>query len=95
MAYNLAFVSRIADPERADPDTLALWTVVETRWPDLAEWVRRQLPDGSLHPTGDADHPSQLLLDSEVRRVVTSPHGGPLDRERLLRCLGHPVGPSG
>jgi KAP family P-loop domain len=91
MAYNLGFAARLSELEPVDSRTLALWTVVATRWPALADWIREQLPDGSLLPTADAAHPSQLLRSDEVKRVVTSTLGGPLDRERLLRCAGGTV----
>jgi hypothetical protein len=89
MAYNLAYAARLAELEPIDSQTLALWVVVTTRWPALADWVRDQLPDGPLQPTGEPAHPSRLLGDPEVQRVVKSTLGGPLDLDKLLRCAGY------
>jgi hypothetical protein len=88
MTYNFLVASRVAEGSDADGASLALWAVLATRWPALADWVHDQLPDGSLHPTPDSAHPSHLLKDEEVQRVVRSTLGGPLDRQRLLRCVG-------
>jgi hypothetical protein len=89
MAYNVAFAARLAELEPPEPKTLALWTVVSTRWPALAEWVRGELPDGDLAVVDTPGHPSLLLRDPEVRAVVGSDKGGPLDRDRVLRCCGY------
>lgn len=89
MAYNVAFAARLTELEPLEPKTLALWTVVATRWPALAEWIRGELPDGDLAPVDEPGHPSGLLLDPQVRTVVGSDRGGPLDRARVLRCCGY------
>jgi peptidoglycan hydrolase-like protein with peptidoglycan-binding domain len=88
MAYNLAYATRLCELADFEPDTLALWTVLATRWPALADWVRDQLPDGPFGPDGGPDHPSQLFLDPEVQRVIDSDKGGRLTVERVKRCNG-------
>lgn len=90
MAYNVAFAARLCELDPPEPKTLALWTVVTTRWPALAEWVRGELPDGDLALVDAPGHPSGLLRDPEVRVVVRSDKGGPLDLERVMRCCGYP-----
>jgi KAP family P-loop domain len=91
MAYGIAFASRLADPHPIPAETLALWTLITIRWPALAEWIRSRLPDGSLEPIDLEHHPSLLLSDPQVKRALLSDRGGPLDRDALLRCCGHPV----
>ncbi|GIG21059.1 hypothetical protein Cch01nite_17830 [Cellulomonas chitinilytica] len=91
MAYNVGFAARLTELEPLDPRTLALWTVVATRWPALAEWVRDELPHGDLRPVDVPGHPSLLLREPQVQDVVTSALGGPLDRDAVLRCCGHLV----
>ncbi|NUU19785.1 hypothetical protein HP550_21285 [Cellulomonas humilata] len=93
MAYNVAFAARLTELEPLEPKTLALWTVVTTRWPAPAEWIRGELPDGDLSPVDEPGHPSGLLLDPQVRLVVGSDRGGPLDRARVLRCCGYVTEP--
>lgn len=88
MAYNLAFAARVCELEPVDPRTLALWTVVATRWPTLAEWVRGRLPDLDISPDGAPDHVSHLLDDPHVQAVLNSTRGGPLDRAKVMRCCG-------
>jgi hypothetical protein len=91
MAYNIAFASRLLDPESIPAETLALWTLIAVRWPALAEWIRGELPDGSLEPIDLEHHPSKLLVAPQVQRVIASKNGGPLDRDMFLRCCGYPV----
>jgi hypothetical protein len=91
MAYSIAFASHLVDPDPIPAQTLALWTLIAIRWPALAEWIRDELPDGSLEPVDLDHHPSRLLADPRVQRVIASEKGGPLDRDMLLRCCGYPV----
>ncbi|GEL94869.1 P-loop NTPase fold protein [Cellulomonas composti] len=94
MSYNVAFAARITEPEPIEPATLALWTVLSTRWPALAEWIRDALPlGGEVRASDESGHPSRLLLEPPVRAVMDSPLGGPLDRVRMLRCCGYPPDP--
>jgi hypothetical protein len=91
MAYNIAFASRLLEPESISAETLALWTLIVVRWPALAEWIREELPDGSLEPIDVEHHPSKLLATPQVQHVMASKNGGPLDRDMFLRCCGYPV----
>jgi hypothetical protein len=93
MAYSVNCAARLAEGGQFESQTLALWTLLTIRWPALADWVREQLPDQSLKPVNQEGHPSRLLLDAEVNRVIESPKGGPLDREKVLRCCGYQVRP--
>ncbi len=89
MTYNIAYATRLSELAPFDSETLALWTVLAVRWPALADWLREQLPDGPFAPIGGADHPSQLLLDSDVQKVLSSTKGGPIDITKLRRCCGY------
>jgi hypothetical protein len=89
MAYSVNFASRLAEGGDFDSQTLALWTLLAIRWPALADWVREQLPESSLEPVDQDGHPSQLLFDPDVNRVIQCGNGGPLDRNKVLRCCGY------
>lgn len=91
MTYNMAFAARVLeDGPPLDPDTMALWTVLSIRWPELTDWIRSQgaYLDLKFRACGAPAHPSKLLDAPEVERVMRSPKGGPLDEARVLRCCG-------
>ena len=93
MAYNLAYAARLSELTPFSTDTLALWTVVNIRWPDLAEWIRTRIAEGTIEPSDDElrdiAHPCHLLQRSEVLAVFGSKRGGPLNAATLVRYCGH------
>jgi hypothetical protein len=91
MAYSVNYAARLSEGADFESQTLALWTLLSIRWPTLADWVLERLPDKSLEPVTEEGHPSQLLHDPEVNRVIRSDQGGPLDRDKVLRCCGYRV----
>ncbi|MCO5995311.1 P-loop NTPase fold protein [Actinoallomurus rhizosphaericola] len=80
------------NPVRTEP--LALWTIVETRWPGLADHLRRRPTDVGLlggHLDDLADVPAELrdlFRDPAVNKVLTFRHGGPLTAELIQACCG-------
>ena len=69
-------------------DSLALWTILQTRWPLLADTL-------AAHPKwldGKApkipDPVRELLEDPDVQAVLTCTDGGPLTEELITACRG-------
>ena len=93
MAYNLSYAARLSELAPFSTETLALWTVVTIRWPELANWMRLRIADGTLEPRqeerDDRSHPCHLLDRPEVLRVLDAvDRGGPLNEETLPRYCG-------
>jgi hypothetical protein len=93
-AYGIARVVLTLESTLVSSDTLALWTILRSRWPMLAEQLAREpelvasiaSPDGQ--PT-DLGFGLQRPRDAaEVRRVITFPRGGPLTPELVRACAG-------
>jgi hypothetical protein len=80
------------NPVRSEP--LALWTILETRWPSLADYLRANPEAIELlgKPSADlAVVPADLQMlfgDPAVRRLAEFEHGGPLTPELLRACCG-------
>lgn len=77
-----------------DPDTLALWSLISVRWPNIAQHLGSH-PDavrGISDPLWCTDHFPEPLrataASSELRAVVTSAEGGPLTPELIRKCSG-------
>ncbi len=78
---------------RPDVDALARWTIVELRWPEVAE--RLEAEPGLLdrwHRDGvDPDDPHHDLVRSrEFTRVVLDGNEPALSSDDVRRCLGIP-----
>jgi hypothetical protein len=71
-----------------DLSTLALWTVVETRWPYLADHLRMHPEHVDPQVTGVPDTVAELLATEEVSAVVTTSGWGPLTADQVRRCTG-------
>jgi KAP family P-loop domain len=70
---------------------LALWSVVEVRWPYLADHLRAH-PEAVDSGNGAAPPVvAALLRNAEVRRVLDDEENGPLDRARIRECAGVPA----
>jgi hypothetical protein len=73
-------------------EALALWTVVEIRWPALADHLRRS-PESVLTwrtPTTYPAELSDLLRDEDVVQVLEDAGWGQLSPERIRECAGAP-----
>jgi hypothetical protein len=69
---------------------LALWTVIEIRWPLLADQLRKH-PE-AVSPAEDIDRVSEdirsLLEDGEVGQVLRDSESGPLTADLVRQCSG-------
>jgi hypothetical protein len=91
--YSIVEAVRLLEGCSVGGDSLALWTIIETRWPALADYLREK-PDDVAY-IGDASDisssPSEiagLFKDPDVRQVVQFEHGGPLTSEVIRTCCG-------
>jgi len=90
---------RTLEAEVIDFDTLALWSIIRVRWPEMADYLQQQ-PAAITHITESptaADIPERLKATAclpELRRVVQYTQGGPLTAELVRRCSGSAVGTS-
>jgi hypothetical protein len=91
--YSMLQTVTILEGYFVDPDTLALWTIIETRWPGLADALRKE-PDLIL-PTDPVPERSvtdkaflDLLGSRDVQEVINFRHGGPLTAEGVRKCCG-------
>lgn len=85
---------RIMEGNLVQREPLALWTVLETRWPSLADHLRTA-PDAIELLGKSADElqavPSELrplFTDPALRRLANFDHGGPLTPAVISACCG-------
>jgi hypothetical protein len=89
-AFGLARVVLTLEDVLVPFDVLALWTILATRWPMLADRLREHPEEIELvgKEAGDAPEDVRALLASrEVAEVVRFPDGGPLTRELIEECV--------
>ncbi len=100
--YSILRAVRIIEGIPVGVDPLALWAIIETRWPGLADCLRahpdvitlvdrpdkppRQLTEDALRRV-PADL-RDLLTDLEVRRLKFFSYGGELTPELIAECCG-------
>ena len=96
MEYFMLRAVRTAEGSVAERGPLALWTIVLTRWPLLAEFLRNSPPSVQLFESSPQQIPSfvpadliDLFLDPppELRNVMNHPDG-PLDAKRIRDASG-------
>ena len=91
-AFALTRTVRTIEGQAIPTGTLALWTILQIRWPQLADAL-------TLHPDwvdadADADAESipaqvrDLLADPSVQAVLRFPDGGPLTSALIHACRG-------
>ena len=75
-------------------EALARWTIIELRWPLLADYLSRnwpQIADARKTPHSFPEPILELLTSAEVRRVIGRPgQKGRLTRAKLAPILGEP-----
>ena len=89
-AFGLARVVLTLEDVLVPFDVLALWTILSTRWPMLADRLREHPEEIELAGTDAADLPDAvrvLLRSPEVVDVVRFEQGGPLTRELVEQCV--------
>jgi KAP family P-loop domain len=96
MEYFMLRAVRTAEGSVVKRGPLALWTIVLTRWPLLAEFLRNSPPSVQLFGSSPTQIPSSvpadlidLFLDppQDLRNVMNHPHG-PLDAKRIREASG-------
>jgi hypothetical protein len=93
-AYSVLRAVRTLEGNTVHSEPLALWTILETRWPSLADHLRTQPETIELvgKPAADLDEVPEdlrtLLSDPAVRRLTDFEHGGPLTVELVRACCG-------
>jgi len=88
---------RTLEAEIIDFDTLALWSIIRVRWPEVADYLQREPAAITSITTSPASGavPESLRATAclpELRRVVQYREGGPLTEELIRRCSGSAVG---
>ena len=82
-AYGFRRGFDIQSPHRSDPDALVRWTILENRWPVLADHLA-----GRSAGRGDGEIIDGLMKDSEVRDVAKG-----LTWDKLRTISGAPTQP--
>ena len=91
-AYGLYQAAHILERRQVSPEALARWTIVELRWPLLAEQLasRPQLLNEPSSPSGLSKALKSLLEECDVKEVLTGtpPAGDVLDAGSLRSIVG-------
>ncbi|HEY8544802.1 MAG TPA: P-loop NTPase fold protein, partial [Acidimicrobiales bacterium] len=99
-AFALNRTVRTLEGQAVPTPTLALWTILEIRWPQLADaltahpgWVEAAGANGGKGADGgpDDDVPAEireLLADPDVQAVLHFGDGGPLTSSLVQACRG-------
>lgn len=89
-SFGMLQTLRTLEGTRVNTTPLALWTIVEVRWPMLADHLRRHPDDISFAPDNKATptEMQQLLLSQDVQRVVNNSAWGPLTPTLVRQCTG-------
>jgi hypothetical protein len=90
--YSIVEAVRLPEGSSVGGDLLALWTIIETRWPALADYLRGNPAvlgsvGDSCAPLGPSDI-AGLFNDPDACRVVQFEHGGPLTCDLIRTCCG-------
>lgn len=86
MAYNFTRDVRVLEGFSPTEDSLARWTILRLRWPELADYLRND-PDAVqvAHRGKMPDRLAQLINSTDVTRVVA-----PIGVEGIRESAGHP-----
>jgi hypothetical protein len=88
--YGVLRTLRTLEENPVPPEQLALWTVIESRWPYLAELLCAD-PDAVDRATSSPDGPGEidrLLQVPEIAHVFRHNHVGPLTAELVRASCG-------
>lgn len=98
--YSILRMVRTLEANAVPMAPLALWTIIETRWPSLADCLRAHpqavrivdqtavIPDSQQTIDGVPADLQDLLGSPEFRRLSAFTPGGPLTAERIAACCG-------
>lgn len=90
--YSIVEAVRLLEGSSVGGDSRVLWTIIETRWPVLADYLPGN-PEAmgsvgdSCAPLGPSDV-AGLFNDPDVCRVVQFEHGGSLTCALIRTCCG-------
>jgi hypothetical protein len=98
-AYGLHQATHFLEGRDVSPDALAIWTIIELRWPLMSDLLAArpalittiQDDDNSLSRANVPDDLKPLFADDELKRVVRFQHSSPdlpLSEEAILRIVG-------
>ncbi|HEU0053720.1 MAG TPA: P-loop NTPase fold protein [Longimicrobium sp.] len=94
-AFGMHQAAHLIEGRHVRPDALARWTIVELRWPLLADYLADHpdaVPAAGAPPLEGVSQPlAALLADPEVLRVVrgdATAGSGALDEESVRRIVG-------
>jgi hypothetical protein len=100
MAYSMLRAVRTAEGSMVGIGPLALWAILQTRWPLLANYLQAS-PEAVRLFTASADRasgsaPAELIplftdAPSELRAVMNHPDG-PLNAPTIRECSGQALG---
>lgn len=85
---NIVRSLRLLEGVRIDTETLALWTIIEIRWPLLADHLRVHPEHITGRDENAPDEIAELLELDEVREVVFGSAWGPVTVEQIRLCTG-------
>lgn len=85
--YGMLQSIRAIDGGIPSDESLALWTILEIRWPELADLLRERPTLVDEWRAAGREIPD-LLEDKEVRAVLADERWGRLDAQRIRRCAG-------
>lgn len=96
MAYSMLRAVRIAEGSVVGVGPLALWTIVQTRWPTLAEFLQADpaavrlfaVPAGQLPDAIPAALRPLFANPPAALRAVMNHPDGPLDERAIRECSG-------
>lgn len=90
-AYGLNHARAFLEGRDVSVEALARWTIIELRWPLLADYLVRNWPEiagGILAPSAFPDQIRELLTDAEVRAAIGADgETGQLNLEALKSIL--------
>lgn len=92
-SYSMRRAVRTVEGDPVPRDPLAIWTIVELRWPELADYLRKSpasavdVRSGRAPPTMPAALRS-LSESAEVQTTLAFDDGDPLTPAMIRRCCG-------
>jgi hypothetical protein len=90
--YGVLLTLRTLEEVFVSPQALALWAVIEIRWPSLADYLRAHPDAVKLAKTNKTipDDIKFLLADREIGLVLGDTEFGPLTPDLIRQCSGSP-----
>jgi hypothetical protein len=92
--YSIVLAVQMLQPRPVDTDSLALWTILKTRWPALADFLQTS-PDaiasvgaGDSLPEETPKDIKDLLNSHDLIQLVNFQDTGPLTEDLIRACLG-------